>query len=115
MARAIRRDGGRRRVGDAEPERELGEPLDDAGVGMADLTQFALTDIATAPVTNPATGEVLAHVAEGDREDIERAVKAARETAASSSRHSPTGPVPAATRNVQLAMSLGAFALVAST
>src|SRR6202140_2812226 len=27
---------------------------------------------------NPATGEVLAHVAEGDREDINRAVKAAR-------------------------------------
>src|SRR5437763_5843819 len=27
---------------------------------------------------NPATGEVLARVAEGDREDIERAVKAAR-------------------------------------
>jgi len=27
---------------------------------------------------DPATGEVLAHVAEGDREDIERAVKAAR-------------------------------------
>jgi acyl-CoA reductase-like NAD-dependent aldehyde dehydrogenase len=27
---------------------------------------------------NPATGEVLANVAEGDREDINRAVKAAR-------------------------------------
>src|ERR1700722_11335942 len=27
---------------------------------------------------NPATGEILAQVAEGDREDIERAVKAAR-------------------------------------
>src|SRR6202521_1180410 len=27
---------------------------------------------------NPATGEILAHVAEGDREDIDRAVKAAR-------------------------------------
>ena len=27
---------------------------------------------------NPATGEVLAQVAEGDREDIDRAVKAAR-------------------------------------
>ena len=27
---------------------------------------------------NPATGEVLANVAEGDREDIDRAVKAAR-------------------------------------
>ena len=27
---------------------------------------------------NPATGEVLAHIAEGDREDIDRAVKSAR-------------------------------------
>src|ERR1700724_3683217 len=32
----------------------------------------------TFPTYNPATGEVLAHVAEGDREDINRAVKAAR-------------------------------------
>ena len=32
----------------------------------------------TFPTYNPATGEVLAHVAEGDREDIDRAVKAAR-------------------------------------
>ncbi len=32
----------------------------------------------TFPVYNPATGEVLARVAEGDREDINRAVKAAR-------------------------------------
>ena len=32
----------------------------------------------TFPTYNPATGEVLAQVAEGDREDIERAVKAAR-------------------------------------
>src|ERR1700726_1426057 len=32
----------------------------------------------TFPTYNPATGEVLAHVAEGDREDIERAVAAAR-------------------------------------
>src|SRR5258708_16962864 len=30
------------------------------------------------PTYNPATGEVLARVAEGDREDIDRAVKAAR-------------------------------------
>ncbi len=30
------------------------------------------------PVYNPATGEVMAQVAEGDREDINRAVKAAR-------------------------------------
>lgn len=28
---------------------------------------------------NPATGEILAHVAEGDAEDIDRAVAAARE------------------------------------
>lgn len=33
----------------------------------------------TFPTFNPATGEVLAQVAEGDREDIDRAVKAARE------------------------------------
>jgi len=32
----------------------------------------------TFPVYNPATGEVMARVAEGDREDIDRAVKAAR-------------------------------------
>src|SRR5580765_9073470 len=32
----------------------------------------------TFPTYNPATGEVLAQVAEGDREDIERAVKSAR-------------------------------------
>jgi phenylacetaldehyde dehydrogenase len=32
----------------------------------------------TFPVYNPATGEVMAQVAEGDKEDIDRAVKAAR-------------------------------------
>src|SRR5271165_7201669 len=32
----------------------------------------------TFPSYNPATGEVLAQVAEGDREDVDRAVKAAR-------------------------------------
>ena len=32
----------------------------------------------TFPTYDPATGEVLAHVAEGDHEDIDRAVKAAR-------------------------------------
>jgi phenylacetaldehyde dehydrogenase len=32
----------------------------------------------TFPTYNPSTGEVLAHVAEGDREDIDQAVKAAR-------------------------------------
>jgi phenylacetaldehyde dehydrogenase len=32
----------------------------------------------TFPVYNPATGEVIAHVAEGDRQDIDRAVRAAR-------------------------------------
>src|SRR5580700_7641529 len=32
----------------------------------------------TFPTYNPATGEVLAHVAEGDREDIDHAVGAAR-------------------------------------
>src|ERR1700744_3283241 len=33
----------------------------------------------TFPTYNPATGEVMAQVAEGDREDINRAVKAARQ------------------------------------
>jgi phenylacetaldehyde dehydrogenase len=42
----------------------------------------------TFPVYNPATGEVIAHVAEGDREDIDRAVKAAR-------RAFESGPWPA--------------------
>ena len=32
----------------------------------------------TFPTYNPATGEIMAQVAEGDREDIDRAVKAAR-------------------------------------
>ena len=32
----------------------------------------------TFPTYNPSTGEVLAQIAEGDREDIERAVAAAR-------------------------------------
>jgi len=32
----------------------------------------------TFPVYNPATGEIMAQVAEGDKEDIERAVRAAR-------------------------------------
>src|SRR3954471_12616415 len=32
----------------------------------------------TFPVYDPTTGDVMAQVAEGDREDIERAVKAAR-------------------------------------
>jgi len=32
----------------------------------------------TFPTYDPSTGEVLARVAEGDREDIDRAVKAAR-------------------------------------
>ena len=32
----------------------------------------------TFPVQNPATGEVIAQVAEGDKKDIDRAVKAAR-------------------------------------
>lgn len=33
----------------------------------------------TFPTVNPATGEVIGHVAEGDRADVDRAVKAARE------------------------------------
>ena len=32
----------------------------------------------TFPVYNPATGEVIAHAAEGDKKDIDRAVNAAR-------------------------------------
>src|SRR5580704_7059728 len=32
----------------------------------------------TFPTYNPATGDILSQVAEGDREDIDRAVKAAR-------------------------------------
>ena len=32
----------------------------------------------TFPVENPATGEVIAQAAEGDKKDIDRAVKAAR-------------------------------------
>jgi len=44
----------------------------------------------TFPVYNPATGEVMAKVAEGDREDIDRAVKAARKAFES-------GPWPAMT------------------
>src|SRR6202451_63111 len=32
----------------------------------------------TFPTYNPATGEILARVAEGDREDVDRAVKSAR-------------------------------------
>src|SRR6202021_3636848 len=32
----------------------------------------------TFPTYNPATGEVLSNIAEGDKEDIDRAVKAAR-------------------------------------
>src|SRR3974390_3270789 len=42
----------------------------------------------TFPSYNPATGEILAQVAEGDREDIDRAVKAARKALES-------GPWPA--------------------
>lgn len=33
----------------------------------------------TFPTVNPATGEVIGHVAEGDQADVDRAVKAARE------------------------------------
>jgi phenylacetaldehyde dehydrogenase len=44
----------------------------------------------TFPSYNPATGEVIAQVAEGDREDIERAVRAAR-------RAFETGPWPSMT------------------
>ncbi len=44
----------------------------------------------TFPVYNPATGEVIAQVAEGDKEDINRAVKIARDTFENSSWRSMT-------------------------
>lgn len=44
----------------------------------------------TFPVTDPATGEIIAHVTEGDKEDVNRAVKAAR-------RAFESGPWPAMT------------------
>src|SRR5258708_37137159 len=57
-----------------EVKRFLGEPrkmlIDGKWVEAASGKTF--------PVYNPATGEVMAHVAEGDKEDIHRAVTAAR-------------------------------------
>src|SRR5262249_46755230 len=44
--------------------------IDDQGVSAASGKTF--------PVYNPATGTVMAQVAEADREDVDRAVKAAR-------------------------------------
>jgi phenylacetaldehyde dehydrogenase len=44
----------------------------------------------TFPTYNPATGEVLAQIAEGDREDIDRAVKAARKAFESGPWHEMT-------------------------
>src|SRR5689334_14754540 len=44
----------------------------------------------TFPVYNPAAGEVLAQVAEGDKEDINRAVKAARKAFESGPWHEMT-------------------------
>jgi hypothetical protein len=49
---------------------------------------------------NPATGEVLARVAEGDREDIDRAVKAAR-------RAFESGPRPEMSPSRRTSMALG--------
>ena len=46
----------------------------------------------TFPTYDPSTGEVLAKVAEGDREDIDRAVKAARAAFAASDPISVTRP-----------------------
>src|SRR5271165_2783231 len=48
----------------------------------------------TFPSYNPATGEVLAQVAEGDREDVDRAVKAARKAFD----HGPWGEMAASER-----------------
>ena len=50
----------------------------------------------TFEVINPATGEVLANVQEGDKEDIDRAVKAARKAA------NAWAEVPAAGRSIML-------------
>jgi len=44
----------------------------------------------TFPVYNPATGQVMAHVAEGEKEDIDRAVRAARRTFDSGPWHTMT-------------------------
>jgi phenylacetaldehyde dehydrogenase len=33
----------------------------------------------TFPIINPATGEIMAHAAEGDKEDVDKAVKSARQ------------------------------------
>lgn len=44
----------------------------------------------TFPVYNPATGQVMAHVAEGEKEDIERAVQAARKAFDSGPWHTTT-------------------------
>ena len=46
---------------------------------------------------NPATGELLATVAEGDKEDIDRAVTAARRAFDSSKASAHTGPAAAST------------------
>ena len=47
----------------------------------------------TFEVFNPATGEVLANVAEGDSEDIDRAVKTARAAFDDGPRHIPREPL----------------------
>ncbi|TMD37149.1 MAG: aldehyde dehydrogenase family protein, partial [Chloroflexi bacterium] len=44
----------------------------------------------TFPVYNPATGQVMAHVAQGEKEDIDRAVRAARRTFDSGPWHTMT-------------------------
>ena len=61
----------------------------------------------TFPTYNPATGEVLARVAEGDREDIDRAVKAAR-AAFETGPWSKMTPVGARTPYLEAGRSAGA-------
>src|SRR3981189_1483854 len=60
----------------------------------------------TFPTYNPATGEVLARVAEGDREDIDRAVKAARAAFQTGPRSKRAPPEPRR-RRWQLVWKLG--------
>ena len=51
---------------------------------------------------NPATGEVLAEVAEGDRADINLAVKAARTAAATAARAAGRAAAPAGAARVRV-------------
>ena len=52
--------------------------LVDSFIWYRPYLQFLLVSGKTFPTYDPRTGEVIAHVAEGDVEDINRAVSAAR-------------------------------------